>query len=121
MLPQKGTCAPFCTEDVALSYKLDYQMGDKTRAKDITVSASMGQKARRNLREIKGEDRAIWNTKDPELNMVYPISSSHQNTRVQPPGCSFNIIYSTRQLFTEHQLQPIITQLSFTEADSNKG
>ena len=35
---QKGTCASFYTEDVALSYKLDYQIEDKSWGLDITAS-----------------------------------------------------------------------------------
>lgn len=90
-----------------------YETGEKRqelRFKHYYVSAYPSPGGKKNLyREVKEEDRRGWNTKDPKLNMEHPVSSSHQNMRVQPPGCSFTIIYSTRQLFTEHQLEPIIT------------
>lgn len=64
----------------------------------------------------------MWITQDPKRNVEHPVSSSHDNVRVQPPGGSFDIIYSTPQLFTyECQLEPIITQLPFTKAEYIRG
>lgn len=107
--PRLDTGASFYTVDVILLCKLNpYETGEKRqelRFKHYYVSAYPSPGGKKNLyREVKGEDRRGWNTKDPKLNMEHPVSSSHQNMRVQPPGCSFTIIYSTRQLFTEHQL-----------------
>jgi hypothetical protein len=66
------------------------------------------------FRRVKGGNRKVWNTKDPTLNVEHPISTIIR--RVQPPGCTLNVIYSAHQLFIEHQLQPIMTKLSLTEA-----
>ena len=120
--PRKGTRVPhfiqwmwFCHVNWIL---IKWEMRQELRFKYYYFSASHRPESKKKLfRAVKGEDRVVGNTKDPKLNMVYPVFCSHQNMRVPPPGCSFNIIYSTRQLFTKHQLQPIITQLSFTEAD----
>lgn len=66
---------------------------------------------------MKGGDRTVWNTKDSKPNMTPPVSSRHQNMRVQSPGHKFNTMYLTCQLFVKHQLWPITTHLSVTEAE----
>lgn len=77
----------FYRTSVVLWYKLNsYEMGEKRQDLRFKyVSAYRRPDEGKLFREVGEENRRVWNTQDPKLNMEHPVSSHHQN--MSPATC----------------------------------